>query len=117
MAEQLSEVLRINASTRTDRNLITSRAKEAILQSGGWILDFKLFSNILICINFEIPTRHIEEFHTALNQLDLRFSKQSQEALKRCTDKREEGNMTGTLQITFIHDEPDLRRDVPAIPG
>lgn len=22
-----------------------------------------------------------------------------------------------TLQITFIHDEPDMRREVPAVPG
>ncbi|MGA9767545.1 MAG: hypothetical protein WBV94_00780 [Blastocatellia bacterium] len=113
----MSDRLRINASTRADRNLITSLAKEAILQCGGWVLDFKMFSNISICINFEIVTAHIEALKTALTRLDLRLSRQSYEALESFTDKREKGDITGTLQITFIHDEPDLRRDVPAIPG
>ena len=113
----MSDVLRINASTRADRNLITSLAKEAILQSRGWILDFKLFSNISICINFEIATTHIEELYAALKLLDLRLSKGSHEALESFTGRREEGDITGTLQMTFIHDEPDLRREVPAIPG
>ncbi|HST22215.1 MAG TPA: hypothetical protein VLR90_13915 [Blastocatellia bacterium] len=113
----MSDVLRINASTRSDRNLIIARAKEAILQSGGWVLDFKLFSNISICINFEIVTANIEELRAALNQLDLRLSKQSHEALESFKDEQKEGDIKGALQITFIHDEPDLRRDVPAIPG
>lgn len=113
----MREVLRINASTRTDRNLITAHAKEAILQSGGWILDFKLFSNISICINFEIASARIEELRATLNQIDLRVSRQSQEALKNFIDKQNDDDIAGTLQITFIHDEPDLRRDVPAIPG
>lgn len=113
----MSETLKINASTRTDRNLITSHAKEAILQSGGWVLDFTLFSNISICINFEIASARMDELRAKLNQLDLRLGRQSQQALKNCRDKPVEGDITGTLQITFIHDEPDLRRDIPAIPG
>ncbi len=28
-----------------------------------------------------------------------------------------EAEVTGTLQISFFHDEPDLRIEVPAIPG
>ena len=24
---------------------------------------------------------------------------------------------SGSLQITFVHNDPDLRRDVPAVPG
>lgn len=28
-----------------------------------------------------------------------------------------EQELVGTLQITFVHNEPDLRRDIPAVPG
>ena len=26
-------------------------------------------------------------------------------------------DVTGTFNITFIHNEPDLRREIPAVPG
>jgi hypothetical protein len=29
----------------------------------------------------------------------------------------EEGEIVGTLQISFFHDEPDLRIELPPIPG
>ncbi|HJU55703.1 MAG TPA: hypothetical protein VJ715_14060 [Pyrinomonadaceae bacterium] len=42
------------------------------------------------------------------------------EASERAEQLSEEewaSEVTGTLEITFIHDEPDLRIEVPPIPG
>jgi hypothetical protein len=119
-----AEILRINASTHADRIEMTSRAERAITESGGWVLDFKQFSNISICINFEISTKNISKLRLALKATGLDLSRQSHEALSndsnlqnRSDAKLREADMPATLQITFIHNEPDLRRDVPAIPG
>jgi hypothetical protein len=68
-------------------------------------------------MNFEIATANVEQLRAAFDQLEMRLSRQSHEALESFKDKQKEGDIVGALQITFIHDEPDLKRDVPAIPG
>jgi hypothetical protein len=117
-------ILRINASTRIDRIEMTSCAERAITESGGWILDFKQFSNVSVCISFEIPAHNLEKLHRVLKAIDLSLTKESDEALSSYNDLQNhsfagpsESDISATLQITFIHNEPDLRRDVPAIPG
>jgi hypothetical protein len=119
-----ARILRINASTREDRIEMTSRAERTILESGGWILDFKQFSNVSVCINFEIPAKNIDKLRLSIKAIDLHLSNGSDEALasySRTQDQPgagfEESDVSGTLQITFIHNEPDLRRHIPAIPG
>lgn len=119
-----ASILRINASTRADRVEMTALAERAILDSGGWILDFKQFSNVSVCINFEIPAKNVERLRQALKATDLRLTGESDDALAshsgpqdRPRAESKEADVSGTLQITFIHDEPDLRRHIPAIPG
>ena len=101
-----------------------SLLRDAIQHSGGWITDFHLFSNISICINFELPLRHAAQLSAALDALNLRLSEESTSALEACSRRSEqygtesaETALAGTLQVTFIHNEPDLRIEVPPIPG
>jgi hypothetical protein len=103
---------------------MTSSADRAITESGGWISDFKQFSNISICITFEIAAKNIEKLHLALKAAGLGLSKQSDETLSKYAGLQdqagampEEAGAQATLQITFLHDEPDLKRPVLAIPG
>jgi hypothetical protein len=108
--------LAVNLSTRAARLRITAQAKEAISKSGGWIVDFHHFSNLSLCINFEIESHRVGELHSALASLDVRISDASHEQLAALQEEGDD-EVIGTLQITFIHSEPDLRRDVPPIPG
>jgi hypothetical protein len=39
------------------------------------------------------------------------------EGLEQLEEKARASEVTGTLEITFIHNEPDLRIEVPLIPG
>jgi hypothetical protein len=109
--------LSINLSTHSDRNAITTQVKEALVASGGWVVDFHHFSNLSLCINFEIESQHLPQLHKALTALDVRLSNESCAQLLSLQDRPGERDVRGTLQITFIHDEPDLRRNVPPIPG
>jgi hypothetical protein len=101
-----------------------SLAKEAVIKSGGWIIDFKVFSNISICLNFELPDRNIDQLYSTLRSIGLRLSQESEDLLSNWYHRQEKPNtepkavdVAGTLQITFVHNEPDLRIKVPAIPG
>jgi hypothetical protein len=116
--------LRLNGATRGSRHEMISLVREAILAGGGYVLDFHMFSNAAICINFEVPVGNIGRLYSSLRGTGLSLSRESHELLGGCRDelnKLDEGaeaaNVAGTLQITFVHDEPDLRLEVPPIPG
>lgn len=119
-----AQFLRVNAATRADRHRTIPALRDAVSDSGGWITDFHLFSNTSICINFEIPLRHAARLRDALGRLDLRLTAESENELKsfgllaeRAGGPRGDEEVTGTLQVTFVHDDPDLRIEVPPIPG
>ncbi|MDM9380621.1 hypothetical protein QUB80_07865 [Chlorogloeopsis sp. ULAP01] len=112
------QFLRLDGFTKAERIKTTAHVSEAINQVGAWITDFHLYSNILICINFQVPSANLDRLAASLQQTDLHLSQQSLEQLiptNNSTLKHKE--LVGTLQITFVHNEPDLLREVPAVPG
>lgn len=116
MLEQ--KFLRLDGFTKAERIYMTNRVSEAINQSGAWITDCHLYSNILICINFEVPNTKLNKLAESLQETGLHLSQQSLEQLTPANNSiTQEIELVGTLQITFIHDEPDLLREVPAVPG
>jgi len=106
--------IRLNAVTRGERLAVTDQVKGAISAARGWILDFKQFSNLSLCIIFQIPGEACAELGRQLGRIDLRLDRASAESLAAAPAAPE---LAGTLQITFLHDDPDLRREVPPIPG
>lgn len=101
--------------TRENRLLATDAAKDAITAGGGWIENFQLFSNKMTSIHFEMPADALPAFIERLAALRMQLD---EDALVRARDaSRASGDLRVTLQITFIHDEPDLRREVLAVPG
>lgn len=101
-----------------------SSVKDAITQSGGWIVDFRMFSNVSISLNFEIPVTEIARLYSALKLMDIQWSRDSEGSLPdsltwqtSLSSETKVVDIRGALQLTFIHNEPDLRIEVPAIPG
>lgn len=114
----MRKFLRLNATTKADRHLVIESVKNAIATSGGWILDFKLFSNLSAFISFELPQENLVTLPDALNEIGLQLNKAGLQAIYDLTDQQTApAEISATLQITFIHDEPDLRIPVPMIPG
>jgi hypothetical protein len=92
--------------------------------SGAWVIDVKLFSNVSVCFNFEIPSSRTAQLREALAAIELHLTKESDDSFASLLEHHEsdagglqEPDIAGTLQITFIHNEPDLRIEVPQIPG
>ena len=114
----MQQFLRLDGFTRTERIEMTNRVSEAINQAGAWITDFHLYSNILICINFQIPSTDLGKLAATLQETGLQLSQESLEQLTPATDTMlKENELIGTLQITFVHNEPDMLREIPAVPG
>ena len=116
MLEQ--KFLRLDGFTKAERIGVTARVSEAINKSGAWITDFHLYSNLLICINFEVPSTNLEKLAIFLQETGLDLSQDSLDQLIPANDSTlTHKELVGTLQITFVHNEPDLLREVPAVPG
>lgn len=120
----MPSLLRLSGATRANRHEMIARVREAILGAGGFVLDFHLFSNVAISLSFEVAAANVGKLHSSLKETGLRLSDESEELLARCRDEwvKLDGaagaaTIAGALQITFIHDEPDLRIEVPPIPG
>ncbi len=115
--------LRINCFTKANRHEVISRVKDAFLRSGGFITDFHMFSNASLCVNFELPLHSINKFRLLLSEIEMQLSEESKVVLEsyisgdNTGEELKEAEVVGTLQISFFHDEPDLRIEVPAIPG
>lgn len=120
----IPKFLRLNGVTRIDRHDMISRVKKAISKGGGYIFDFHMFSNASICINFEVSAGNIEKLYASLTATGLRLNQESHDLVADCCNQLEHleerskiVDVAGTLQITFIHNEPDLRIECPPIPG
>ena len=110
--------LRLDGFTKAERIQMTAHVSEAINQAGAWITDFHLYSNILTCINFEVPSANLDKLAVSLQETGLHLSQESLDQLMGANDSTlKEKELVGTLQITFVHNEPDLLREVPAVPG
>ncbi|HEV2800029.1 MAG TPA: hypothetical protein VGW12_06020 [Pyrinomonadaceae bacterium] len=119
------DFLRLCGFTRDDRHEMISRVSRAFAESNGSIIDFKMFSNVSLNVLFELPARRIGELAAALSATGLRLDAESRDLLAERQERyaadlaasSQSNEIAGSLQITFIHHEPDLRIEVPPIPG
>lgn len=113
--------LQLQDVTSMNRHLRIGRIKDAITSGGGYILNFQMFSNVAICINFEVSVKRLGAFQAALKNEGI-LNDESIGRLADYLDPQQEVDGTaedinGTLNVTFVHDEPDLRIKAPPIPG
>lgn len=120
----MPKFLQLKGVTKVNRHEMISRVRGGILEGGGYIIDFHMFSNAAICINFEVSVGSIGGGYTSLVSTGLGLDRESRDLLAGCSpasaglgERAQAAEVMGTLNITFIHDEPDLRMEVPPIPG
>lgn len=110
--------LLLAAATARQRHLALDDAMEAVSASGGWVEDVNLFSNVSAVVTAWIRRRDLAGFADRLAAARVGLAPADRDALARtAADPPPDEEVRCTLQITFVHDEPDLRRDVPAVPG
>lgn len=107
--------VRLSAVTCAERNSALHEVREAISAVGGWIDEVNFFSNISVALRFYIAHHSGHELIRLFGDIPLRLDRIGVDDLlsKRSTDHE----LLCSMQITFFHSEPDLKRHIPKVPG
>lgn len=112
--------LRINATTDEERRMLLPRLEEAIDHAGAWITDYRMFSNISVCLMFEAPFSCLGRLWANLSRCDLKLTSQSIAAFQDLLARRPTsaaGDVVGSIEVTFVHGDGSLKIKVPSVPG
>ncbi|TDB49812.1 hypothetical protein EPL02_12050 [Bacillus sp. CBEL-1] len=117
----LPETIRIQGFTRENRYKMIDYAVSSISKCAGWVTNHTMYSNKVIVINFEIEIRGVRQLLQLLNQNGLSLFEESNKIIHHFPEDYGANNpkkeMIGSINITFINDEPSTRNHIPAIPG
>lgn len=114
-----SALLRLSGVTAEPRHSVVARLA-AVLNDLGWVVDFSQFSNSALTLRFELAARNAPRLRSALAELPVALSRGSAEelaALEQASAGELPDPLPGSVHLTFVHSEPDLRIPVPAVPG
>ena len=106
-------IVMLSAVTRVERKAATSFVFDTVNRLGGWIDDTRMYSNLMNTIRLTPPAGAFAELVTVLSEAGIAVD--PPEGLGQIRDPAAE--RMATLQLTFIQDEPDLKREIPAVPG
>lgn len=115
----MQRMLMLAAVTSVNRHEAMADINDTTVGCGGWIEGHTLFSNIMVTFRFVVPAGRLAEFAVRVNEAGVHLDPASLAAVSERTGAgiAPQAELPGALAVTFIHDEPDLRREVPAVPG
>ena len=110
--------LSIELVTRIERHQLLDALREEIGMLNGWISDFRFFSNMSAVVSVALPNRNAVLFGQKLATMGLNLPVEAIEALANQVAKETTtSEFSCALNITFIHDDGELRVVSPAVPG
>lgn len=112
-------IIMLTGVTHANRHQVTAEINDAVVSSGGWVTDHTFFSNIATNFRMVLTPQGLTRFHDLVIKAGVHLDDESETTLADLIAK-EKGlpeELPTSLNITFIHNEPDLRREVPAVPG
>jgi hypothetical protein len=112
-------IIMLTGVTHANRHQVTADVNDAVVSSGGWVTDHTFFSNIATNFRMVLAPAGLARFHELVLKAGVHLDEESEAALADLIAK-EKGlpeELPASLNVTFIHNEPDLRREVPAVPG
>lgn len=111
--------LMLAAMTKRNRHQAMADLNDAIMATGGWVIDHTLFSNIATTFRAAVPQKQLASFFDSLDSLEIHVDEDGKRDIAALLAENRDGlsEMEISLNVTFIHDEPDIRREVPMVPG
>lgn len=105
----MRKVVQLDIVTALERHEAIDRVRQAISSSGGWIIDEIFFSNKASTTRFEIDASKMPSLLEALQERQLKAT-----PVTPLPDKTG-SELSGTIAMTFSHNEPDLKQTIPAV--
>jgi hypothetical protein len=109
------KILRLKGVAHGDRNVATAQISDAMNAAGAAIVDVHLFSGVMTVLAFEVAPDALQALGAALTGAGLELDAVSADMLAKAPPG--DAPLEGTLSIAFPEGDPDLRRDVPSVPG
>jgi hypothetical protein len=109
--------LQLKGITHGGRDEMTLRIRDAFGVAGAWITDVHFFSGVYTVFTFEVACVDARALASALVATGLALDEPGRAALEAAATAAGEGDVAGTLAVTFAEGDPDMTRDVPAVPG
>ena len=117
----IPKYIRIAGITKENRHDTIDYIVNSINSCSGWVLNHTMFSNSAICINFQIEAKGVHMLLKLLNGININFTKESVELWdsfpESIDEKYKDIEILGSINITFVHNEPDLKITTPNVPG
>jgi hypothetical protein len=115
----MNRIIKLVTSTKAERLSTIDSINESISQCGGWVDDVHFYSNIAVALRCFIPAERSADFSLGLIELGLVFDVKAiieeLNLMRPALPAKED--ILFSINITFFHDEPDLRRHIPSVPG
>ena len=110
----IPDTFRLEVYAYGERNQAIEKCRISLATNGGDILDFKMFSDMLLNFIIEIPRGNIKNLKSTIEDLNWKAELTLNECLSinDCTPM-----IQGTMSVTFVSGT-GVRKDViPAVPG
>jgi hypothetical protein len=113
--DRWDRIVQLRAIVRDDRDAMTIRVRNAFDEAGAFITDVHMFAGVQTVLTFEVDASRVAALGAALSGAGIELDEGSAAAIRAAT--QEGRDVEGTLALVFVHGDPDLRHEVPAVPG
>lgn len=107
--------LRLHVIARGSREVATARVRDAFQEAGAFITDVHFFSGVQTVLQFEVDGARVAALHRALVAAGVELDADGAAALERA--RGADGELQGTIAVTFADGDPDLTHEIPSVPG
>ncbi len=113
--ERWGGLLVLQGVAKGDPNETINAVDDAFGEARASILDVHFFSGVQVTFHFEVDASGVEALAAGLARAGVVLDEGSLGAIGEAS--KLERVVSGTLAITLAHGDPDLRHEIPKVPG
>ena len=108
-------LLVLQGIAKGDPNETMNAIDDAFGEARASILDVHFFSGVHVSFSFEVLGTDVSTLRTAIERAGIVLDETSLGALAEAATL--DRSLNGTLAVTFAHGDPNVRHEIPKVPG